>query len=338
MPEPRETIHEDLDFHVGKKVVGFYEIFNGNIPFNDLVCHYRHDPREVTTIVYEDKAEKARVLPTPELDGFRYNMIKRKMKEARDAKRMFNNGSQIGLHDWMLADEDSEHPRVELWMMPSYFFDLAGLNHCVDVPELDDGKGGKTTIRQAYIKNPISFRDVLPNNIGVNTSVISSDGQFILMNRGNVNMQYPNTVGVPAGFMSAEKDRIDGIPNPFMTAKRETTEEAGGAAVRADIRDFKLVQIGRPVTGKTGDLHAEISMTLESKTTADEILKSPRTGKYEGKLFAVPAEPRKVAPYMARPEKWVPAHWAVTALHLLRKFPEEEVVQALNEAEPLPEQ
>jgi hypothetical protein len=330
------TEHADMDYHVGSKTCAFLELFRGMVPFEDVKINYHFDPRETTTVVYEDKPERARVVATKELEEFRYNMVKRKIKEARDNKRNFSNGDQFGLQDWQILNEDAEHPQLELWMKPAFFYDLAGLNHCVDVAELDDGKGGKTTVRSAYIKDPSSFRDVLSNNIGCNSSVITEDKYLILMNRGNVNMQYPNAIGVPAGFMSVEKDRIDGVPNPFKTAQRETAEEAG-AGVAPDVKDIKLVQIGRPVTGKTGDMHGEISFIIKSKKNHTEVLKAPKSSKYEGKLFAVPFEPKKVAPYMLKPEKWVPAHWAVTAYTLEAEFGMEALAKALDEAQPLPE-
>ncbi len=330
------TEHADMDYHVGNKTCRFLELFRGTVPFEFVKINYHFDPRETTTVMYEGKIEKARHLATKELEEFRYKMVMKKIQEARNNNRLFTNGDQIGIEDFQIIGDDTELPSLELWLKPSFFYDLAGMNHCVDVPELDDGKGGKTTVRAAYIKDPASFRDVLPNNIGCNSSVITSDSYLILMNRGNVNMQYPNLIGVPAGFMAPDKDRIDGVPNPFKTAQRETSEEAG-AGVAPDLNDIKLAQIGRPVTGKTGDLHGEISFIVKSKKTHDEVLKSPKSSKYEGKIFAVPFEPKQMAPYMLNPDKWVPAHWAITAFNLEREFGMEELAKALDEAEPLPE-
>jgi hypothetical protein len=356
MPEAKAA---DWDFHVGPLTIPFYEAHRGRHPFNRVQINY--DATAPTEMVpYFDKPEPGIQLPTAELREFRLKMVRSKKKEADEKKQGMSNGLQVGLVDMRLHDEDNADTVLEVYTRPSFFYDHIALGMHVDVPELDDEKGGKTTIRAAYGQNPETFRGVLPNNIGVNTCPITSDGYLIWMSRGTQNLQYPgqadvrvpSMLGVPAGFMQRTRkdkkgnqtrgDYVGLAPNPFVTAKWETEEEAG---IIAHLEDFELVQIGRPVTGKTGDLHAEINMMLRTGMTADQVLEAPRTGKYEGKLFALPFEPRPVAALLwgITPEhkrskdpraNWVPAHAALVAYAAEQQFGADALIKALEETNP----
>lgn len=314
----------DWDFHIGTLTIPFYEAVRGDFKIQDVEIKY--EKAALTQMTYDDKQEAGLLMPFEELQVFRYKMVQAKLKEATEKKRVMSNGQQVGLKNWRLHDEDSQRPILELYFRPSYFFDHAGINMSLDVPELDDGKGGKTTVRNVLGQNPENFDDGMPNSIGVNTSVITSDGYLVLMNRGDKNMQYPNMLGVgAAGFMSREKDCIGFVPNPFLTAKRETFNEGG---IEACLENFTLVQVGRPVSGKTGDMHGEICTILETKMTADEILKANKKEKYEGRHFKVPFQPNDIAPYLKK--QWVPAHAALTALTVEKKFGKEALENAVN--------
>ena len=322
-----ETKPIDFVTKVGDIEIPFYTFVEGPIKFSNVKIQY--NPTEGLNkfkeeIYFNDQKELAMIVPD-DIDALRKDMVSNALTEnsKRETPRMMMNGAQYGLSGVVPNDEGTEL-EVMLSLKDSRFFDHMGIAQKLDTPYFENGT---KTLRDYKEIDPRDFHDFLPNAVGCNVSVESSDGYFIWMNRGDLNVQYPNVKGVPAGFGNRGKDMYMDAPHPAFTAAREASEEAGSDAKP---QDLTLMHVGRPFD----DLHSEISwMHTSSNMKADEMLKETRpTSKYEGKLFKMEAELNDLTiKHLKNPSEWVQAHWYLTVQHLAEKFGIEKVTKKLNE-------
>lgn len=262
---------------------------------------------------------------------YKSKVIEERVEEAEKKGGMFFDGASVRMTDYGQNTVNSTEDDMGLYLElgDTTFFTHVATGQSLDKKVLKDEYGKPTTIREKYIKDPHSFDDYLGNNVGVSTTVLSRpDNALVYVRRSDKLGQYPGRYGVgAAGFMSRDQDMVDGKPNPFRTAQRETNEELG---LDTEFGDFKLTGLGRP----WDDLHCELWGFTEVDATVEKIRSVPKKHKYEFlKMYDVPFEPKKVMPILKNPSTgWVNAHVASTIDTLLHRYGADEVLEAAYES------
>jgi len=336
----------------GDLLVPYFELHeNLENPYtqDDVVCR--------PSFWKDGASEKVFEIPDLEVRKLKDRLVEQKKEDAKLNKRVFFDGSLVRLKEYSLNDEIH---KLYLELQRTSFFTFSATNKSLDNPE----------VRRMINERGASYTnldDGLANPIGVNIVLISKpDNAIILTKRSGKLSQYPELYGIPAGFMSAEKDRkyfkeqdapVTGsefgpitytekfVYNPFLTAKREVTEEA---ANNITIDSIKMMGNGKAVD----DRHNEFQMIAETPSTVEKILSAPKSSKWETeKLFGVPFNPKNAMEYLTKTIKeepkgvpkgtgawvpgkspeWVPAHWKAVHSALIQKFGFDEVWNAYEE-------
>ncbi|MBI4173694.1 MAG: hypothetical protein HY519_03155, partial [Candidatus Aenigmarchaeota archaeon] len=238
---------------------------------------------------------------------------------------------------------------LSLHLQPTTWFTYEATNKSLDTGYVDDGKGGKATIRQKYVVDPLFLNDNLANATGASVVLISvPDAKLVYVQRSGQLSQYPLLYGVAAaGFMDQVKD-VDarGNPNPFHTMARKTQAEMG---ITAKPEDFILRGVGRAMD----DLHGEIWGELRTDLSVKQILATEKSDKYEQlAIKGVYFDPAYVAKifkdcmsasdwkqriglwldadeYVSIPA-WVPAHFVATVESLIQEYGRDKVERAFR--------
>lgn len=297
-------------------------------------------------------------LKLPEdIEAFKEQLVDKKRKEAEARGAPFYDGPMVRLRDYKIIIEDpnTEKIRLGLVFQPTSWFTYSATNKSLDEKVLLDEFGKVISIREKYVENPLDLNDVLANPTGVSTTLISEpENRMILVERSMKLSQYPGLYGVAAaGFMKRDYtddkglhkgDTVDGVPNPFLTIKRELEEEIG---IDCSVNDFTLFSVGRAMD----DLHVELFGETRTNLTVEEIKSAPKSSKYETlKMIDVPFKPKEVLTYVVRTigkipvgvppnenawiigrsPKWVPAHAVATIQSLMKEYGYERVLRTVN--------
>lgn len=339
------NLSPDFIWKIGKLEIPLYVFWEGTTTPENLKINHHYELERFVKKLFYNHEDEVMELDNSELDKYRTDVLTEMIKknaESANPKAIFN-GFNYGLVSapTLLSDENEKNPVIRLDTVTRRFFDhiAMGINNgevlLFDNPLYFDNK--TKTLKQKYIKDPLSFYNFLPYTIGVNTSIRTYDGYLILMNRGDKNVQYANSKGTgAAGFGDAKKDVIQqegqigdnpkGVPHPALTSIRESSEEAG---VPIKLKDLRLKHIAMTAD----DYHIEVSWKAETEMKANEVLTSRKKSKYEGRHFAVPFDLKEeTLKHLVNHNEWGPkAHLVLQWQHLEDEFGEEKLVQKINE-------
>ncbi len=288
------------------------------------------NPYRETDVEIIVNPEKFRI-PDERVREFMEKNVKEREKQAIKEGKAFFDGPMTRLYDYVVDDENH---KLILYVQPTSYFTFAFTNKRLDediVWQMVEKRGKEYT----------NLDDGLANPIGNNILVITDDGYVVLNKRSEKLSQYPGLYGIlPAGFTSPEKDRH----NPFNTARREAQEELG-----VKIKNLFLIGLGRA----GDDRHSETEFIAGTNYTINEVLSTPKSGRYEAqRIIPVEFNPRKLAYYLTRTVKdipkgavkrgntwipgkspaWVPAQWKVTVDALIKEHGFDKVYREIENA------
>ncbi len=267
------------------------------------------------------------------LAEYKARIMSQMEKKAKADGRVLFDGPLVRLKDYFPNEDDQ---KLKLIMQKTSFFAHVASNKSTEkgIKEL----GGRSA-KRVYDLHPKELdNDILANPIGINSAFLTTDGYVVLAERSKKLSQYPALFGVPAGFMTPEKDAT-----PYETVARDgALEEVGRRLIQA-----KLLELGRALD----DLHVEIGMEGRIDGNKEQVENAIRGADWESrKLFTIPFNPKDCAKYLTKTitetppnvpksawiigksPKWVPAHHRILYLALARKYGQDEVDKELKKA------
>jgi ADP-ribose pyrophosphatase YjhB (NUDIX family) len=300
------------------------------IPFYDLHENPQH-PYEERDVVIRKKPNTFEI-PDSKVRSFKDRLIEMKKADALKNKRVLFDSPTARLAGFSVNDD--QHT-LYLDVQDTTYFTNAATNKSLDVPEVRR----MIEERGSSLSN---LDDGLANSIGVSVNILSRpDNCLVIIERSQSLDQYPDLLGLPAGFFNPQKHNY----SPFNTGRMEVEEEIG-----VPIEKIRLFGVGRA----GDDRHGEILMTAETPYTKEKILSAPKTAKWEGKITPsniVPFEPDKLMKLMTKTIKeepkgvpkgtgawvtgrspaWVPAAWEALKTLMVNEFDFDEVWNAYEE-------
>jgi hypothetical protein len=182
------------------------------------------------------------------------------------------------------------------------------------------------TIREAYVSFPYDLEtSVLANPLSATVVVISRNlnqtprDQIIIRLRKQVVLYRDYYQVSAAGFMSLAHRDESGMPNPFVTAVEEASQEIADR-LQLTPSEFKLIGISL----NWEDMNLNAYGFIETGLSARELLGDFRRDAFEGWLEAIPFEPKAVLNHIAQ-HKWEPMSVMAICATLLAHFPRKEV-------------
>lgn len=260
-----------------------------------------------------------------ELKSHRESWVKKKSEEAKEQGIRFYNSSMVKLAG---LEQESRKLRMKGKLTDYHTFKAT---NCSLEERLADGR----TMREKYVSDPNGWDDVLADPVGVSVLVISEpDKKMVYVKRSKkVGMFREVYHDLAAGGMDPDKDKIEGKPHPFLTAKRETKEETG---IEFEPEEYRLLGVGRDKLY----MHAEVLGELRTDMTVKEILEAPKEDAFElDSIFEVEFTPEKTVPLLKGYKKraddysiegWVPAGAVNVIYSLMKEYGEEGVLKEIE--------
>jgi len=258
-----------------------------------------------------------------ELQSIKAQTIEEKEKEAKKNNIEFYNGSLVRLNDLDVHNKT----KLELITTPVDYHSHEMTNHSLDYVMKDGG-----TVREKY-SDPFTLNDSLANPLTVSNTVISeSENKLIFSQRSSMVKGYHGyyqSLGV--GLMDADADIVNESPNPCMTAKRETKEEAG---IDMSLDDFFLFSVGRDAN----DLHVAISGMSRTSMKINEIHDAPKEEGFEAeRILDVDFNPESVIPFFRGYHqdgrdgpRWLPSSALGTIYALIKEYGGDRVKRSID--------
>jgi hypothetical protein len=205
----------------------------------------------------------------PDIAQVKGTLVEKQLEEARLRGAVFENRPMVRLNQcsWGLREGDDQSWPLQLDVGLTDYFTMRATNVSIS-EKLPDG----STIEQKYAA-PLDDlgNSQLANPLATNLSLVTSDRKIYITQRGlRVGWNPGGFAPAVSGTGNPTLDIENGTYNPFLTAQRETTEEATSPLV-PDLAQITFFGLARTFKYRFPFLFGEVRLDITSEQLESQV-------------------------------------------------------------------